>query len=347
MPWSSTLAAPLSATDGLAVLNDPIPRGARWPYRVVIDAGTATAELAYLTGEGQDHRTYSIDRGVLGSDPYAHTAGAPIARSIPTAPLGIGGGSGEMGPAGPKGDPGETGPQGPEGPQGPKGDRGADGEDGAAGADGATGPQGLTGATGQSGVQGPKGDKGDPGEQGIQGLQGVQGEPGADGAAGPAGAQGQTGPAGQTGPQGIQGESIVGPQGDTGPQGAPGNDGATGPKGDTGPQGPKGDTGDTGPAGSDASIPPGVIVMWAGLVANIPAGWNLCNGQNGTPNLVDRFVMGGTPGSTGGSSSHTHASHTQGRKGGTTNPQDIVNTATHSTESHLPPYYTLAFIQKA
>jgi hypothetical protein len=51
--------------------------------------------------------------------------------------------------------------------------------------------------------------------------------------------------------------------------------------------------------------------MWGGLVANIPTGWVLCDGQNGTPDLRDRFIVGATgdPGATGGASSHTHAAH--------------------------------------
>lgn len=39
-------------------------------------------------------------------------------------------------------------------------------------------------------------------------------------------------------------------------------------------------------------LPAGVIVMWSGSLATIPAGWFLCDGANGTPNLRDRFVVG-------------------------------------------------------
>lgn len=50
--------------------------------------------------------------------------------------------------------------------------------------------------------------------------------------------------------------------------------------------------------------------MWAGAVANIPAGWLLCNGLNNTPDLRDRFVKGAAnganPGATGGSATHGH-----------------------------------------
>lgn len=39
------------------------------------------------------------------------------------------------------------------------------------------------------------------------------------------------------------------------------------------------------------AIPAGTIVMWSGSIASIPAGWFFCNGQNGTPDLRDRFVI--------------------------------------------------------
>ena len=54
--------------------------------------------------------------------------------------------------------------------------------------------------------------------------------------------------------------------------------------------------------------------MWGGLVASIPAGWALCNGANGTPDLRDRFIKGAAaasnPGATGGAATHVHADHT-------------------------------------
>ena len=39
-------------------------------------------------------------------------------------------------------------------------------------------------------------------------------------------------------------------------------------------------------------IPLGGIIMWSGTIAEIPAGWSLCNGQNGTPDLRSRFIVG-------------------------------------------------------
>lgn len=42
---------------------------------------------------------------------------------------------------------------------------------------------------------------------------------------------------------------------------------------------------------SSGNIPQGGIIMWSGTNASIPAGWALCNGSNGTPDLTDKFVI--------------------------------------------------------
>lgn len=39
------------------------------------------------------------------------------------------------------------------------------------------------------------------------------------------------------------------------------------------------------------AVPVGVILLWSGAVSAIPAGWNLCDGTNGTPNLTGRFIV--------------------------------------------------------
>jgi hypothetical protein len=39
-------------------------------------------------------------------------------------------------------------------------------------------------------------------------------------------------------------------------------------------------------------VPSGVITMWSGSIASIPAGWALCNGVGNTPNLMDKFIVG-------------------------------------------------------
>lgn len=52
------------------------------------------------------------------------------------------------------------------------------------------------------------------------------------------------------------------------------------------------------------AVPQGAIIMWSGSPTNIPHGYALCNGNNGTPDLRDRFVVGAgggyAAGSTGG-----------------------------------------------
>jgi hypothetical protein len=39
-------------------------------------------------------------------------------------------------------------------------------------------------------------------------------------------------------------------------------------------------------------IPRGTIIMWHGDSRTIPKGWAICNKQNGTPDLRDRFIVG-------------------------------------------------------
>ncbi len=57
----------------------------------------------------------------------------------------------------------------------------------------------------------------------------------------------------------------------------------------------------------DKTVPAGVILMWHGSIEKIPKGWVLCDGQNGSPDLRDRFVTGAgssyAVGSTGGANS--------------------------------------------
>ena len=57
----------------------------------------------------------------------------------------------------------------------------------------------------------------------------------------------------------------------------------------------------------------GTIRLWHGLLANIPTGYVLCDGTNGTPDLRSKFVKGAAigqnPGSIGGAATHTHAQH--------------------------------------
>jgi len=56
-------------------------------------------------------------------------------------------------------------------------------------------------------------------------------------------------------------------------------------------------------AGSLNIVPRGCIMMWNS--ATIPAGWVLCNGQNGTPDMQGRLIQGGTGGAGYGESRET------------------------------------------
>jgi microcystin-dependent protein len=61
---------------------------------------------------------------------------------------------------------------------------------------------------------------------------------------------------------------------------------------------------------AQAVIPAGLIAIWHGLIANIPTGWVICDGNNATPNLLDKFVKSvptavTNPGTTGGSATVT------------------------------------------
>lgn len=40
------------------------------------------------------------------------------------------------------------------------------------------------------------------------------------------------------------------------------------------------------------SVPEGIIEIWTGTIADIPEGWELCDGLDGRPNLLDKFVRG-------------------------------------------------------
>lgn len=41
-----------------------------------------------------------------------------------------------------------------------------------------------------------------------------------------------------------------------------------------------------------ATIPANIVIIWSGTTLNVPSGWLLCDGTNGTPDLRNRFVVG-------------------------------------------------------
>jgi len=67
------------------------------------------------------------------------------------------------------------------------------------------------------------------------------------------------------------------------------------------------------------NLPIGGIIMWNGSVATIPAYFSLCDGDNGTPDLTDRFVIGAggayAPDASGGLATHNHTIPNTGAAG--------------------------------
>jgi hypothetical protein len=125
-------------------------------------------------------------------------------------------------------------------------------------------------------------------------------------------------------------------------------------------------------------IPAGIISLWSGSIATIPSGWALCDGTNGTPNLLNRFVVcasvddGGVakttivpdiPTQTGGSIQHGHNVLDPGHSHSATanasageDASDCWNSGAPSTTettgitveptTNVPPYFALAYIMK-
>lgn len=126
---------------------------------------------------------------------------------------------------------------------------------------------------------------------------------------------------------------------------------------------------------SPISVPVGAIMLWSGTLLTIPAGFVLCDGLNGTPDLRDKFVVGAAalanPGATGGALTHAHGAHVNhvvtqpsahatgntGTSGGGTRFSNagaaghsgaaVDAHSPHDSVDHRPPYYAVAFIMRA
>ena len=120
--------------------------------------------------------------------------------------------------------------------------------------------------------------------------------------------------------------------------------------------------------GSGAFIS-GMIIAWSGSVANIPTGFVLCDGNNSTPDLRDRFIIGAgnnyNVGATGGSKdavlvSHFHttenfvgrSNYAEPRNFGVGTDGNLNSTGNTDTKGedgtnkNLPPYHALCYIMK-
>lgn len=313
--------------------------------------------------------------------------------------------TGATGATGAKGEQGERGPQGEQGEQGipgPAGPKGADGtmtfEDltdeqkeslrgpaGTPGTDGTT----FTPSVSDAGVLSWTNSDGKPNPSPVS-IKGAKGDDGADGvvwtpAVDTNGNLTWTNDSGKQNPPSV---NIKGPKGDTGADGAPGAAGNPGADGVTftpsvsvdgvlswtndGGRANPAAVSVKGPAG-EAGVPVGGIILWSGAANAIPAGWALCNGSNGTPDLRGRFVIGAggsySVGNTGGEESVTLTlkqipSHSHGigvasierKSGGTfqagTNNYyagiagDSDSAGGGKAHNNLPPYYALCYLMR-
>lgn len=127
---------------------------------------------------------------------------------------------------------------------------------------------------------------------------------------------------------------------------------------------------------ADFGVPKGTILSWVPDLANSlvsdasdlipPDGWMVCNGLHGTPNLVDRFLMGAatleTAGTTGGANTHAHrvegrtTYEVEGIRGGPEGADNFTgkpnwnhkhdfNVESHEASS-LPPFFCVIYIIK-
>ena len=121
------------------------------------------------------------------------------------------------------------------------------------------------------------------------------------------------------------------------------------------------------------AMPIGSIIMFNGKAEEIPSGWAICDGTNGTPNLIDRFILASTYcGGTGGASQvtltvsqlppHKHkvAKCWYGKADNSNDRQVVRWDETVDTNSQvwtgetglgmpidiMPPYYRLIYIMK-
>ena len=120
----------------------------------------------------------------------------------------------------------------------------------------------------------------------------------------------------------------------------------------------------------------GMIILWSGAADAIPTGFALCDGNNSTPNLSGRFVVGYDASNsdydvddTGGSESvtltvnqipaHTHNINLAvrafyqeprnfgvGTDGSANNSEDTGSTGGGQSHENRPPYYALCYIMK-
>lgn len=123
------------------------------------------------------------------------------------------------------------------------------------------------------------------------------------------------------------------------------------------------------------NAPIGAILAWSGTENDVPEGWSICDGENGTLDLRDKFILGAgeshNVGETGGlekvkldaNDLPPHIHYTSLKSGAYKSSESrsglvrfteegglVVETSTNTTlnnaHENMPPYYTLLWIQK-
>jgi len=130
---------------------------------------------------------------------------------------------------------------------------------------------------------------------------------------------------------------------------------------------------------SSIPFPKGIVVIWSGNLADIPKGWALCDGTQGTPDLRGRFVLGVNPSdnkndltarpmkTTGGAETHTltveempshdhkgivrdigyYGKQMASGSSFSANPNKTSDkTGGDLPHNNMPPYFALAYIMK-
>lgn len=86
---------------------------------------------------------------------------------------------------------------------------------------------------------------------------------------------------------------------------------------------------------SVGSLPSGSIIMYKG--STIPSGWALCNGQNGTPDLRDKFIVG---------AGETYSLGSSGAPSTTAIDDPLIISGSTTSISVGLSYYSLYYIMK-
>ena len=77
-----------------------------------------------------------------------------------------------------------------------------------------------------------------------------------------------------------------------------------------------------------SGFPSGGIIMWSGTIATIPSGWYLCDGNNGTPDLTNKFIIGAD--ADDGGVAKTSVTETASQSGGSKDAIVVSHTHTFS-----------------